>query len=204
LGYRFGNAMKSFEAQVLINARNSTVWDIITDGGNYTVWDSGITRLDGRLRSGGPIRVRTRIGGNRTFRLRVQQIPGEVMTWTGGLPWGLFKSVCTFTLTSRGGKTLLRVREEFTGPLLGPMWSSVPDMERSFADYVSAVKKRAELLGRHEARIPASPGRAWPTPGDGSGPQGRGALDTHSGRAVYSHQGQAPTGITPAKADSRR
>ena len=196
--------MKSFEAEALIHARNSTVWEIITDGGNYTVWDSGITRIDGHLRDGGPIRVRTRTGGNRTFRLRVEQTPGEVMTWTGGLPWGLFKSVCTFTLTPRGGMTHLRVREEFTGPLLGPLWSTVPDIERSFADYVSAVKKRAELLGRHEARFPASPGRAWPTPGDGSGPKGRGALDTHSGRAVYSHQGQAPPGVTPAKTDSRR
>ena len=140
--------MKSFEAEILINARNSTVWEIITDGGNYTVWDSGITRIDGQLRNGGPIRVRTRAGGNRTFRLRVQQIPGEVMTWTGGLPWGLFKSVCTFTLTPHGGMTHFRVREELTGPLLGPMWSTVPDTERTCARYVSAVKKRAELLDR--------------------------------------------------------
>ncbi|MDP9981298.1 hypothetical protein J2W14_000678 [Pseudarthrobacter oxydans] len=161
--------MKSFEAETVINARNSTVWDIITDGGNYPVWDSGITRIDGQLRSGGPIRVRTRTGGNRTFRLRVQQIPGEVMIWTGGLPWGLLKSVCTFTLTPHGGMTHLRVREEFTGPLLGPMWSTVPDLERAFADYVSAVKKRAELLGRHEARVPASPDLQWPKSGDGSG-----------------------------------
>ena len=136
--------MKSFEAEALINARNSTVWEIITDGGNYTVWDSGITRIDGQLRNGGPIRVRTRTGGNRTFRLRVEQIPGEVMTWTGGLPLGLFKSVCTFTLTPRGGMTHLRVREEFTGPLLGPMWSTVPDMERSFADR----RQRRQETGR--------------------------------------------------------
>ena len=144
MGYRFGNAMKSFEAEALINARNSTVWDIITDGGNYTVWDSGITRIDGRLRSGGPIRVRTRIGGNRTFRLRVEQIPGEVMTWTGGLPWGLFKSVCTFTLTSRGGKTLLRVREEFTGPLLGPMWSYRP----RYGTVLRRLRQRRQETGR--------------------------------------------------------
>ncbi|HEX9089386.1 MAG TPA: SRPBCC domain-containing protein [Arthrobacter sp.] len=139
--------MKYFEAETLINAGDSTVWEIITDGGNFTVWDSGITRIDGELRNGGTIRVRTRTGGNRTFRLRVQQIPGEVMTWTGGLPWGLFKGVRTFTLTPHGGMTHLRVREEFTGPLLVPLWNTVPDLERAFTDYVSAVKKRAELLG---------------------------------------------------------
>ncbi len=138
-----------------------TVWDIITDGGNYTVWNSGITHIDGELRHGGTIRVRTRTGGNRTFRLRVRQIPGEAMTWTGGMPLALFKSVRTFTLTPHGGQTFLHVRQDFAGPLRGLFWNAVPDIEEAFAEYLSAVKKRAELLSRHEARIHASPRRPW-------------------------------------------
>ena len=144
------------EAEALIDARKSTVWDIITDGGNYTVWDSGITRLDGELRRGGTIRVKARGCGNRAFRLRVRQTPGEEMTWTGGLPLGLLKGARTFRLTPHGGRTLLSVRQEFRGPLLGLWWKTAPDLERVTAEYVSAVKKRAELLGRHEARIQAS------------------------------------------------
>lgn len=150
--------MKSFEAETLIHARNSTVWEILTDGGNYTVWDSGITRIDGELRNGGMIRVRTRTGGKRTFRLSVRQIPGKMMTWTGGLPLGLFRGVRTFTLTPLGRMTHMHVREDFTGPLLGLLRKTIPDWERAFAGYVPAVKKRAELLGRHEARVHASPG----------------------------------------------
>jgi hypothetical protein len=139
--------MKSFEAETLIYARSSTVWDIITDDSNYTVWDSGITRIEGQVRNGGSIRIRTRTGGNRTVRLRVQQIPGEVMTWTGGLPLGLFTCVRTFTLSPQGGKTHLRVREEFSGPLLELIWKTVPDMGRDCTGYVNAVKERAELIG---------------------------------------------------------
>ncbi|MDN4645436.1 SRPBCC family protein [Arthrobacter sp. PsM3] len=161
--------MKSFEAETLIHARNSTVWEIITDGGNFTVWDSGITRLDGELRHGGTIRVRTRTGGNRTFRLRVRQMPGEVMTWTGGLPLGLLKGVRTFTLTPHGGMTHLHVREEFTGPLLGLLRKALPDVERALAEYVRAVRKRAELLGRHEARLHALSG-SIPRPAGGCFP----------------------------------
>ncbi|MDR7084407.1 hypothetical protein J2X01_003716 [Arthrobacter ginsengisoli] len=158
--------MKTVEAETLINARNATVWEIITDGGNYTVWDSGITRIDGELRNGGAVRVRTRTGGNRTFRLRIRQIPGEMMIWTGGLPLGLFKGVRTFTLTPHRGMTHLRVTEKFTGPLLGLLHKSIPDIERAFAEYVLAVKKRAELLSRHETRLHASPGRPWLESGD--------------------------------------
>lgn len=139
--------MKSLEAETLINARNSTVWEIITDAGNYTVWESGITSIQGEPRNGGTIRIRTRTRGNRTFRLRVQQIPGEVMTWTGGLPLGLFRGVRTFTLSPQRGMTQLRVKEEFSGPLLGLMDKTMADTEQALTDYVNAVKERAELLG---------------------------------------------------------
>ncbi|WP_427006349.1 SRPBCC domain-containing protein [Pseudarthrobacter sp. H2] len=139
--------MKSFEAEAMIYARSSTVWDIITDAGNFTVWASGITRIDGQVRNGGTIRIRTRTGGNRTFRLRVRQIPGEVMTWTGGLPLSLFTGVRTFTLSPQGGKTHLRVREDFSGPLIGLIGRAVPDMGQDCTGYVNAVKERAELIG---------------------------------------------------------
>ena len=139
--------MQSVAAEALINAPSSTVWDIITDTRNYAVWDSGITHITGELRNGGTIRIRTRTAGNRIVRVRVQQMPGEVMTWTGGLPLGLFTGLCTFTLSSQGGMTHLRVNVEFSGPLRGLYWTAVPDTQRALIDYVNAVKKRAEILG---------------------------------------------------------
>ncbi len=50
----------------MIYARSSTVWDIITDAGNCTVWDSGITGIEGQVRNGATIRIRTRTGGKQT------------------------------------------------------------------------------------------------------------------------------------------
>lgn len=143
----YSGTVKFVEAEVLINARSSTVWDVITDGGNLTVWDSGITEIHGEIRNGGTIRIRTALGGNRMFRLRVEQLPGEVMTWTGGIPLGLFTGVRTFTLTSHGTMTHLRVREEFSGPLLSAIWKRMPDMEPALDAYVKAAKARAELFG---------------------------------------------------------
>jgi hypothetical protein len=140
----------SVGAETLINARSSTVWDVITDARNYTVWESGITRITGELRNGGTVRIRTQTGGHRRFRLRVRQVPGEMMTWTQGLPLGLLTGVRTFTLEPLGGMTRLRVNEEFTGPLCGILlWEFVSDTEQTFSDYVDAVRKRAEILGRH-------------------------------------------------------
>lgn len=188
--------MRSCEAKTLISARKSTVWEIITDGGNYTVWDSGITHISGGLRNGATIRVRSRPGGNRTYRLRVRQIPGEAMTWTGRLALGLLKGVCTFTLTSHGEKTLLHVRQDFAGPLLGPLWKTLPDIEPAFAEYVNAVKKRAELLSRHETRIHASSGRTRDVSGVRSDPPS--ARDTQPWSSTFlPHDQRLPQPLRP-------
>ena len=118
--------MESFEAETLILAGSGTVWDIITDGGNYPVWDSGITDVNGKVGHGERIRVRTRDGGKRNFRLRVDQIPGKLMTWTGGLPLGLLQLERTFTLADYTGITHLKVRDTAKGPLTGLVRKTAP------------------------------------------------------------------------------
>ena len=137
--------MAPLEAQSLINARGSTVWEIITDSGNFAVWGSGITEVTGELRNGGTIRIRTRHGG-RNVRFRVEQIPGGVMTWTWGVPprLGFFKR--TFVLTPRDAMTHLVVRDEISGPLRAFIRSPF-GAEEDLTGFVAAVKERAEILG---------------------------------------------------------
>jgi hypothetical protein len=60
------------------------------------------------------------------------------------MPFGLFRGVRTFTVTARDGGTHLDVREEFTGPLLGLIGRSMPDLGPSFQQYVHGVKAEAE------------------------------------------------------------
>ena len=140
--------MQSFESTALINARSSTVWDIITDAGNLTVWESGITWIDGELRNGGTIRIKALWGKERPIRVRVQQLPGQVMTWKAGTPLGLLTRTRTFILTPQEGLTRFRVTDEFRGPLVRLADGTVPDAGQGLNDYVDAVKKRAELLDR--------------------------------------------------------
>lgn len=141
--------MESFEAEALILAAAGTVWNVITDCGNYTVWDSGITAVSGQLRPGGRLRVRTPGGGKRTFRLRVRQIPERLMTWTGGLPLGLLQVERTFTLTDYAGLTHLKVSDTAWGPLRGMARKTMPGTDQALAAYIDAVKFRAELLSFH-------------------------------------------------------
>lgn len=134
-----------FAADTMISAPAARVWSVITDGAAYPSWDSGVTKVEGRIADGEKITVHAAVANGRAFPVKVAfDPPGRTMTWTGGMPLGLFRGVRTFSLTGEGGATRLSVVEEFTGPLLPLMRRSMPDLQPSFDQYVAGVRARAE------------------------------------------------------------
>jgi hypothetical protein len=102
--------------------------------------------VDGRIAAGETITVVSAASPDRTFPVKVTEFtPNRSMTWTGGMPLGLFKGVRTFTLTAAGdGTTRFDVREEYSGPLVPVMWRSMPDLGPSFVQFATGLKARAE------------------------------------------------------------
>jgi hypothetical protein len=139
--------MKSYDAAATIAAPPEAIWAILTDGPGYTQWDSGVVKVDGRIAPGEKITVTSKANPGRAFPVRVTEFePGRRMVWSGGMPLGLFKGVRTFTLTPAGdGATQFTMREEYTGPLLGMIWKSMPDLGPSFAQFANGLKQRAEV-----------------------------------------------------------
>jgi hypothetical protein len=138
--------MQYYEAFADIHATPDRIWAILTDGPGYSVWDSGVDRVEGRIVLGETIKVHTSLTPGRTFPVKVTQfLPGDRMVWTGGIPLGLFKGVRIFTLSAHAeGITRVTMREEYTGPLLGMMWKSMPDLGPSFEQFVKGLQKKAE------------------------------------------------------------
>jgi hypothetical protein len=141
--------MKSFEASSTIGATPDRIWSILVDGAHYPDWDSGVVSVDGRIAPGETIKVVSGANPGRTFPVKVSTFePARSMTWSGGMPLGLFKGVRTFTLAPAGdGVTRFDLREEYTGPLLSMMWRSMPDLGPSFAQFAAGLKRRAEDQG---------------------------------------------------------
>lgn len=137
--------MLSYQAYAPIHSTADTVWRIITDGANYPAWDSGVLRVDGSITDGQRIRVCSAVNPGRAFPVRVAQTANQrIMTWTGGMPFGLFTGIRTFTLVPEGEITHLRVREEFAGPLLPLASRAMPDLQPSIDRFVNGVKTEAE------------------------------------------------------------
>ena len=138
--------MKSYEATATIQASPEAIWTVLTDAPGYQTWDSGVERVEGTIAPGERIKVVSKANPGRAFPVKVTELtPGRRMTWSGGMPLGLFKGVRTFTLApDGGGATRFTMREEYTGPLLPLIWRSMPDLGPSFRQFADGLKQRAE------------------------------------------------------------
>jgi hypothetical protein len=138
--------VKSFEASSVIAAAPDRIWDVLVDGAHYPDWDSGVVRVEGSVAPGQTIKVVSSVNPGRTFPVKVTQFdPGRAMTWSGGMPMGLFTGVRTFSLTpAADGTTRFEMREEYGGPLASMMTRSIPDLGPSFSQFATGLKQRAE------------------------------------------------------------
>ncbi|NEK59233.1 SRPBCC domain-containing protein [Geodermatophilus sabuli] len=137
--------MRSYESTASISAGADAVWRVLVDVGSWPAWDSGVQAVDGAVAPGATLTIRSRAAPGRAFPVRVTAVePASRLELTGGLPLGLFRGVRTYTLTPDGAATTFRMREEFTGPLLGLIWRSMPDLQPSFDTFARGLEARVE------------------------------------------------------------
>jgi hypothetical protein len=141
--------MKEFSATATIKASPEAIWAILTNAASYPEWDPNAERIVGRIAAGEKITAFTKLSPGRAFPVKITEfVPGQKMTWTGGMPLGLFKGERTFTLVPRGnGAVEFTVREIFSGLLLPLIGRSIPDMTSPFQQSVAGLKNRAERGG---------------------------------------------------------
>jgi uncharacterized protein YndB with AHSA1/START domain len=138
--------MKHYETTTSIAAPPEAVWAVLTDAAARPSWDSGVTAVEGRIAEGEKITVRNEVSPGRAFPVKVTALDApRRMVLSGGMPLGLFRGERTYTLTpADGGSSSFRMREEYTGPLLGMIWKSMPDLQPSFDRFAAGLKKRVE------------------------------------------------------------
>jgi hypothetical protein len=66
------------------------------------------------------------------------------MVFKGGMPLGVFTGVRTYTLAPDGAGVRFTMREQYTGPLAGMVFKSIPDLGPSFKQFADGLKQQAE------------------------------------------------------------
>lgn len=135
-----------YTAEVTIDAPADMVWEVLADAPGYTRWDSGVEKIEGEIAPGGKVKLFSKINPGRAFPVKVAiREPMRVMTWTGGMPLGLFKGVRTFTLVgTTPNQTAFTMREVFSGPMLGMVAKKMPDLQPAFDQFANGLKAEAE------------------------------------------------------------
>lgn len=135
-----------YSAETTIDASADLVWSILVDGPGYSRWASGVERVEGEIAAGKKIRLFSKINPGRAFPVKVAVVqPMRAMTWTGGMPLGMFKGVRTITLVGLTPlETAFTMREVFSGPMLNAVAKKMPDLQPSFDQFAAGLKAEAE------------------------------------------------------------
>lgn len=137
--------MKKYSASITINAAAERVWEILTDASSYPKWDVNMDRIEGKLSIGETVKFFTKLSA-QAFPVKVTEFEANrKMVLTGGMPFGLFKSERTHTLTpTKDGQTQFHTEEVFSGLLLPIFGRNIPDLTENFRGFAAALKKQAE------------------------------------------------------------
>lgn len=138
--------MKEYQARDRIHASPEKIWAILTDIDKWPEWDPNCERIEGTLALGHKVKAFSKLSPGRGFAVKVSELtPPLKMTWTGGMPLGLFRGERTFMLSElKSGVTEFSMREVFSGPMLALIGGSIPDMTEAFEGFVAGLKARAE------------------------------------------------------------
>jgi hypothetical protein len=137
--------MKTFQTETTIAASPEKVWAILTDASAYPSWNTTVQRVEGTIAPLETIKVFATISPGRAFPVKVSQfyVP-KIMTWSSGMPLGLFKGVRTFTLDAAGATTTFGMKEVFSGVLSPLIGRSIPDLQPEFEKFAACLKEKAE------------------------------------------------------------
>ena len=133
-----------YATEIQIDATPDAVWAVLTNAAAMHTWDGNITKVEGTIDDGQKITVHTRLS-DRAFPVKVGDWqPSRRMTWTGGMPLGLFKGVRTFTLSAEGAGTRFSMEEVFSGLMKPLIARSMPDLQPSFDGFSAGLKRVVE------------------------------------------------------------
>ena len=138
--------MKNFQVSTVIGATTNAIWGILTDASQYTIWNTTVDKVEGRIALGESVTVHSKLSPGRAFPVKVtESVPGKKMVWTGGMPLGLFKGERIFTLTERHDGTVeFHMSETFSGLLAPLIERTIPNLQPAFDEFAADLKKGAE------------------------------------------------------------
>lgn len=126
-----------------IAADPSIVWALLTHASDYPRWNSTIVSIQGEIKAGGTIELKSALDEKRTFKLKVKEFVPQKR-----LVWGDAMGSRVYSLEKSGNGTSFSMMEKIGGPLFPLFAGMIPPFDESFDKFTADLKKEAETIQR--------------------------------------------------------
>ncbi len=126
-----------------INAGPSIIWALLTNATDFSRWNSTVVSIDGEIKKGEKIKLKSTLDPNRTFKLKVKEIiPEQKLVWGDAMG----KRVYTLRKTPEG--TLFTMTEKIGGFMFPLFANKIPPFDESFEQFTTDLKNEAETISK--------------------------------------------------------
>lgn len=125
-----------------IQADRSILWALLTNASDFPRWNSTVISMEGDIKPGGKIRLKSSLDPRRVFKLSIKEFDAD-----SRLVWGDAMGQRVYTLKSLGQNlTQFTMTEKIGGPIFPFIAKMIPAFDQSFEDYALDLKKEAEAI----------------------------------------------------------
>jgi uncharacterized protein YndB with AHSA1/START domain len=126
-----------------IHADPAIIWSLLTNAADYSRWNSTIISLEGEIKPGGTLKLKSTLDEKRTFNLKVKE-----MEPTRRLVWGDSQGSREYTLSQgQGDDAVIFTMREKIGGLFFPLFARfIPSFDESFEQFAADLKQEAEAI----------------------------------------------------------
>jgi len=130
--------------KITIEADAAIVWQLLTNASDFAKWNSTVISLEGEVKEGEKIKLRSTLDEKRTFKLKVKEFePEKRMVWGDG------KGNRIYTIAKSGNSGVTFSMTEKIGGLMFPMYAKyIPPFDETFEKFAADLKKQAEIISR--------------------------------------------------------
>ncbi len=127
---------------IRIESDPAIIWKLLTNASDFPRWNSTVISIEGEIRKGEKIRLKSTLDETRTFKLKIKEAEPEKM-----MIWGDGKGNRVYILTVNKDNSVQFSMSEKIGGLMFPMYAKyLPSFDESFEQYAADLKREAELI----------------------------------------------------------
>lgn len=140
--------------RISIQSTKTIIWNLLTSVTNFPTWNSTIISMEGTIKEGEKIKLKSTTDPSRTFNLTVQSIrPEQEMIWSDGMA-PFFKGVRTYQLTENSdGSIAFYMHEKLAGIMFALAAKHIPSFDEPFEQFATDLKKEAERLSAQNTTV---------------------------------------------------